>query len=157
MPFSSDYATITEPLRALTKKDVRFRWTAAQQEVFDQLDIAFTHVPVMHYFDTTKETTLTVDASPVSISAILSQKDDRSNDTHTIAYASRALTQVEQRYSQTEIEAPSIVWAVEHYHLNLYGCSFTLVTDYFISFLHFYTNSVGKKAFLQLAVQKLDT
>ena len=87
-----DYATITEPLRALTKKDVRFRWTAAQQEAFDQLKIALTHAPVMHYFDTTKETTLTVDASPVGISAILSQKDDRSNDIHTIAYASRALT-----------------------------------------------------------------
>ena len=94
-----DYATITEPLRALTKKDVRFRWTAPQQEAFDQLKIAVTHAPVMHYFDTTKETTLTVDASPVGISAILSQKDDRSNDSHTIAYVSRALTQVEQRYS----------------------------------------------------------
>ena len=92
-----DYTTITEPLRAFTKKDVRFRWTAPQQEAFDQLKIALTHAPVMHYFDPTKETTLTVDASPVGISAILSQKDDRSNDSHTIAYASRALTQVEQR------------------------------------------------------------
>ena len=125
-----DYATITDPLRALTKKDVRFRWTAAQQEAFDHLKIALTHAPVMHYFDTTKETTLTVDASPVGISVILSQKDDRSNDSHTIPYASRALTQVEQRYSQTEKEALSIVWAVEYFHLYLYGCSFTLTTDH---------------------------
>ena len=79
---------------------------------------------------TTKETTFTVDANPVGISVILSQKDDRSNDSHTIPYASRALTQVEQRYSQTEKEALSIVWVVEHFHLYLYGCSFTLITDH---------------------------
>ena len=88
------------------------------------------HAPVMHYFDTKKESTLTVDASPVGISAILSQKDDPSNDSHTIAYASRALTQVEQRYSQAEKEALSIVWTVEHIHLYLYGCSFALITDH---------------------------
>ena len=125
-----DYATITEPLRALTKKDARFQWTAAHQEAFDQLKIALTHASVMRYFDITKDTTLTVDASPFGISAILSQKAGHSNATHVIAYASRALTLVEQRYSQTEKEALSIVWAVEHFHLYLYGCSFTLVTDH---------------------------
>ena len=47
-----------------------------------------------------------------------------------MAYASRALTSVEKRYSQTEKEALSIVWAVEHFHLYLFGHSFTLITDH---------------------------
>ena len=71
----------------------------------------------MHYFDTTEETILTVDASPVGISAILSQKVDHSDDSNVIAYAGRALSPVERRYSQTEKEALSIVWAVENFHL----------------------------------------
>ena len=125
-----DYATITEPLRALTKKNAHFVWNKAQQEAFSKLKEALTSAPVMHYFDTKKETLLTVDASPVGISAILSQKDNGSDNSRVIAYASRALTPVEKRYSQTEKEALSIVWAVEHFHLYLYGSHFTLITDH---------------------------
>ena len=55
--------------------------------------------PVMAYFDTKKETILTVDASPVGISAILSQKVKGQKDPQVVAYASRALTAVEKRYS----------------------------------------------------------
>ena len=55
----------------------------------------------MAYFDTKKETILTVEASPVGISAILSQSK-RSKDQQVVTYASRALTAVKKRYSQTE-------------------------------------------------------
>ena len=84
----------------------------------------------MHYLDTTEETILTADASPVGISAILSQKVDHSDDSNGIAYASHALSPVEWRYSQTEKEALSIVWAIECFHLYIYGYSFTLITDH---------------------------
>ena len=124
-----DYATITEPLRALTRKNAHFVWNNAQQ-AFSKLIEDLTSAPVMHYFDTKKETLLTVDASPVGISAILSQKDNGSDNSLVIAYASRALTPVEKRYSQTEKEALSIVWAVEHFHLYIYGSHFTLITDH---------------------------
>ena len=47
-----------------------------------------------------------------------------------MAFASRALTEVEKRYSRTEKEALAIIWGVEHFHLYLYGSEFTLVTDH---------------------------
>ena len=47
-----------------------------------------------------------------------------------IAYASRALSNVEQRYSQTEKEALAILWFIEHFHMFLYGNDFTLITDH---------------------------
>ena len=47
-----------------------------------------------------------------------------------IMYASRSLTDVERRYSQTEREALAIVWACERFHTYLYGTKFLLITDH---------------------------
>ena len=82
----------------------------------------------MEYFDAKKDTVLTVDASPVGLSGILSQRSACDAE-GKVAYASRALSDVERRCSQTEKEALSIIWGIEHYHLYLYGHSFTLETD----------------------------
>ena len=84
----------------------------------------------MAYFDKQKETLVTVDASPVGVSAILSQKTKRMDDEKIVAYASRALTDVEKRYSQTEKEALAIIYGVEHFHSYLYGHEFDLITDH---------------------------
>ena len=86
----------------------------------------------MSYFDKNKQTFVTVDASPVGISAILSQKSKNSdmNSQKIIVYASRALSDTEKQYSQTEKEALAIIWAVEHFYLFIYGSEFTLVTDH---------------------------
>ena len=81
-------------------------------------------------FDKDKVTYVTVDASPVGVSAILSQKTKDKNDEKVVAYASGALTEVEKRYSQTEKEALATIWGVEHFHLYLYGNEFTLATDH---------------------------
>ena len=86
----------------------------------------------MSYFDKRKDTYVTVNASPVGISAILAQKPKHEDSNHqqTIAYASRALTETGKQYSQTEKEALAIVWAVKHFHLFLFGSEFSLVTDH---------------------------
>lgn len=54
---------------------------------------------------------------------------DKHNFPRIIAYASRTLTPVEQRYYQTEREALGIVWAVERFHSYLFGLSFQIITD----------------------------
>ena len=47
-----------------------------------------------------------------------------------VAFASRSLSDVECRYSQTEKEALAVVWACERFHLYLTGLQlFQLVTD----------------------------
>ena len=125
-----DYATVTAPLRDLTKKDAHFKWEAVHQHAFEKLKHSLTSVPLMAYFDTQKDTVITVDASPVGISAILAHEKPHSDDCGIVAYASRALSPVEKRYSQTEKEALSIVWAVEHFHLFIYGKPFKLITDH---------------------------
>ena len=78
----------------------------------------------MEYFDPSKQSKLVVDASPVGLGAILMQEGK------VISYASKTLSDVESRYSQTEKEALAIVWGCEHYHLYLYGSPFMLYTDH---------------------------
>ena len=71
----------------------------------------------MAYFDAKKDTVLTVDTSPVGLSGILSQRSACDAEGKVVAYASRALSDVERRYSQTEKEALSIVWTIEHFYI----------------------------------------
>ena len=84
---------------------------------------------MINYFDTNKETEPSVDVSPVGVSVILAQWDSSSSTPNVIAYASRALTLTERRYSLTKKGALAIVWGIEHFHLHFYGAQFTLYTD----------------------------
>lgn len=97
--FIQDYSTITQPIRILTQKNMVWKWETKQQLVFEKLKNSLTSDTVMSYYDQNKSTEIVVDASPVGLGAILSQEGK------IVAYASRSLTQVEQRYSQTEREA----------------------------------------------------
>ena len=47
-----------------------------------------------------------------------------------MAYASRSLTEVERRYSQTEREALAVVWGCERFHIYLIVTQFTISTDH---------------------------
>ncbi|CAB3986493.1 Transposon Ty3-I Gag-Pol poly [Paramuricea clavata] len=73
-----DYATITAPLRELTKKNIAFKWENRHQKAFEQLKKKLTSIPVMAYFDTKKRSLVIVDGSPYGISAILAQKEHHS-------------------------------------------------------------------------------
>src|SRR6218665_2278741 len=52
------------------------------------------------------------------------------NEPRVICYASRSLSDVERRYSQTEKEALALVWSCERFHVYLGGIEFSLVTDH---------------------------
>ena len=83
----------------------------------------------MAYFDRNAEgTRLITGTSPVGLGAVPTQVQE--GQERVIAYASRALTEVERRYSQTEREALGLVWGCERFHMYLYGMEFTLLTDH---------------------------
>ena len=68
-------------------------------------------------------------STPVQcLGAILVQ--DTKDERVVISYASRALTPIEQRYSQTELEALAVVFGYERYHFYVMGSRFTVVTDH---------------------------
>jgi hypothetical protein len=125
-----DYATITAPLRELTKKNIAFKWENRHQKAFEQLKKKLTSTPVMEYFDTKKRSLVIIDGSPYGISVILAQKEHHSQQYKILSYASRALSQVEKRYSQTDIEGLSLVWGIEYFRMFLIGSEFDVITDH---------------------------
>ena len=101
----------------MTKKNIKWTWTNQEETAFQTLKTLLTKHTKMAYFNPKARTEIVVDASPFGLGAILTQQIGAEN--HIIAYASRALTDVESRYSQIEREALAVVWACEHFHLYL--------------------------------------
>ena len=97
-------------LRRLTHKDEPWFWTKEQYVAFDKIKEAVTSAPVLKYFDSSKPTEESGDASSQGLGFVLTQED------HPVTYASRALTQAEQRYSQIEKELLALVFGLEHNH-----------------------------------------
>ena len=128
--FIPHYSTITEPLRQLIKQGAVWSWTDEHDYALQRLRSILTSHPVVAYFDPNKHTTVVVDASPSGLGAILTQRTDPDIAPQVVAYASRSLSDVERRYSQTEREALAVVWSCEHFHLYLYGMPFVLVSDH---------------------------
>lgn len=128
--FIEGYATMSQPLRELTHKHQPWAWTDKHEAALTQLKHALANAPVTSYFDPNKSTELSVDAGPVGLGAILAQVDPTTGNKNVIAYASRSLTNTEQRYSQTEREALAVVWACEYFHLYIYRKPIDIYTDH---------------------------
>lgn len=126
--FIPDLATKSAPLRELTKKDAKFVWGDEQQKSFDVLKESLGKAEILGYYKKDARTQVITDAGPEGLGAVLVQ--EQNEEFRVISYASRSLSDVEKKYSQTEKEALGIVWACERFHLYLYGCDFELLTDH---------------------------
>ena len=126
--FIPDFATATEPLRSLTKKGVRFEFADEQRKAFTELKKRLSSAKILGYFDKDAKTQIITDASPVGLGAVLIQEQHQVK--RIISYASKSLSDVEKRYSQTEKEGLSIVWACERFHVYLCAIEFELYTDH---------------------------
>ena len=129
--FIPDLATITDPLRQLTKDGTPWEWTEIHDNALKSIKERLTSDTVKDYFDPNKEIEVVVDASPVGLGAMLTQCGKHGvTPPRVVSYASRSLTDVEQRYSQIEREALAVMWATERFHLYVYGKQFTVITDH---------------------------
>ncbi len=126
--FIPQFASVTEPIRRLIKKDTPFKFGPEQRQVFQALKQKLAEAGTLAYFDKKAPTKVIADASPVGIGAVLIQEQNGENV--PICYVSRSLTECEQRYSQTEREALSLVWGCERLHPYIYGQNFDLITDH---------------------------
>lgn len=127
-------ATLTEPLKQLLRRksarnaDIRDSWGKSQQTAFCALKAALSDIQNLGYYNVDDKTMVFADASPVGLGAILVQTNE--SGPRIIGFGNKTLSDCERRYCQTEKEALALVWAVEHFHMFLYGKEFDLITDH---------------------------
>lgn len=126
--FIPQFATLSEPLRHLTRKNIPFRFGPEQKKAFSALKAELARATTLAYFDKDAPTQVIADASPVGLGAVLVQ--NQKGIKVPVCYVSRSLTDCERKYSQTEREALGLVWACERLHPYIYGRKFDLVTDH---------------------------
>ena len=122
--FMPDIATVAKPIQELTKKGVAFKWGVEQQTAFQELKRLITQAETFAYYKVGCKTRIVADASPVGLGAVLTQQQGET--WRIISYASRSLTDVEMRYSQTEKDALALVWACERFSIYVSGQPFEL-------------------------------
>lgn len=128
-------ATLTEPLRKLLRmklakqSNIEKLWSVEQQNAFNKLKQILSEIKTLGYYNPNDKTQVIADASPVGLGCALIQLNN--SGPRIIAFGNKSLTDCEKRYCQTEKEALALVWAVEHFHMYLYGKhEFELVTDH---------------------------
>ncbi|XP_060585972.1 uncharacterized protein LOC132741735 [Ruditapes philippinarum] len=72
--FIKNYATITDPLRKLTRKNTDWQWAETEQAAFQALQHELSSDTVMRYYNPSKATEIYTDASPCGVSAIFTQE-----------------------------------------------------------------------------------
>ena len=85
-------------------KGLDFQWLPEHQQAVDK-----------RFFDPNKKVTIQADASSTGLGACLLQ------DRGAVTYASRALSETEQRWFQIEKELLAVTFAAEHFHHYIYG------------------------------------
>ena len=88
--FLPHLAEETHSLRNLLKDKAEFVWDSNMENVFQRVKALITAVPVLAYYDVTKDVQIQADASQYGLGAVLLQEG------RPVAYASRSLTQTEQ-------------------------------------------------------------
>ena len=68
--FISDYSTLCEPFRRLTRQDEEWNWSNEQEMAFEKLKVKLSSDTVIAYFDAKKDIEVIVDASPVGLAAM---------------------------------------------------------------------------------------
>lgn len=126
--FIPHLAETDKPLRDLLSKKNDWVWGQPQQSAFDRLKYQLSSTPVLALYDPNKELKLSADASSYGLGAVLLQKEE--DEWRPVAYASRSLTETEQRYAQVEKEALGLTWGCERFRAFLIGQHFQLETDH---------------------------
>lgn len=125
--FIPSFSEIAAPINNLKRKNCLFKWGAEQEKSFRQLKERISSPPVLQIPDFSQAFTLHTDASSNAVAAVLSQS--RGGHLAPVAFASRALTESERKYSAYEAECLAVVYGVEKFEKYLQGREFELFTD----------------------------
>ena len=111
-------------LCGLQKKDATFIWLPEHQAAFDNLKQIVAANIGLKYYDTSDENTfIEADTSGRGLGSCLVQLGT------PIAFANKAVSLSQSKYSNVERECLAIVHGIERLHHCIYGRKFTVITD----------------------------
>ena len=122
--FLPSLANHMEPISRLTRQDTEFTWTEEQDNALREIKRLVSTAPVLSYYDPKIELEIQCHASKKGLGAALLQNGK------PIAYASRTLTDTEQRYAQIEKEMLAIVFSLEKFNQYTYGRHVKIQSDH---------------------------
>ena len=122
--FVPNFASLLKPLYDLAfEKNGHFEWNDDLRSTFYKVKKDVANITSVTWFDGSKPVIVETDASGKGLGAVLIQ------DEKPILYVSRALSDVESRYSQIERECLAVRFAFQKLHYYLYGRKFILRID----------------------------
>jgi hypothetical protein len=110
-PFIKDFAALTRPLTALTKKNASFIWTRECRNTLDTLITHVTNDPKLVAPDLEKQYEMETDASNFALGAILFQKDEQGKR-QAVGFASCTLTATERNYDIWDKEFMRLIFGL---------------------------------------------
>ena len=117
-PFFPRLSDLTANLRKLLRKDIDN--DSHQKSLQEIKDLIYKEM-LRHYYDPSKKSVIQVDASSRGLEA-----DFEANaiEGKPIAFASKSLTETEQRFANIERELLAVVFGCERFRTYIYGCAF---------------------------------
>ena len=122
--FLPGLSDVMAPIRQLTRKDVPWTWSSAQENALARMKQLVSDTLVLRYYDPERELTIQCDASQTGLGAALLQNGQ------PLAFVSRALTVAETRYAQIEKELLAAVRACEKFNQYTFGRHTTVISDH---------------------------
>ncbi|PKA63977.1 putative mitochondrial protein [Apostasia shenzhenica] len=122
--FVEGFSKIALPLTQLTKKIVRFEWSKACDESFQELKRCLVIAPVLTIPSTSENFVVYSDASRKGLGCVLMQGGK------VIAYASRQLKNHEVNYPTHDLELAAVIFALKIWRHYLYGTKCEIFTDH---------------------------
>ncbi len=102
----------------LIQKKIIFEWNEVCQIIFDHMKRCMIKTSILRHFDQTRETILEIDSFNYVNDEVLSQYDDE-EVLHSIVFYSKNMFSAECNYKIYDKELLIIIWAFEHWWLEL--------------------------------------
>ena len=96
--FLPNASSVAAPINDLLKSNVNWTWGPSQQSAFRNIKTLLTSAPTLVFYDPTRPTMVSADASSYGIGGCILQQHDE--QWKPVTYCSRSLTSAERRYAQ---------------------------------------------------------
>ena len=101
----------------------RFKWITFHQHFFHNVWQEFRKETLLTYFDINKQTFIFTNAHKTGLSTILAQGENVSN-AKPVAMVSRSTSKVEQNYTQLDLEAMAVDYALRRFRTYIIGSQY---------------------------------